>query len=70
MMGPNFEPEIAVAFDSRSGELPFAGLKVLDPTTLWAGAYLTCCLGAFGAEIVKVESIQRPDPGRTTSAGC
>ena len=40
---------------------PFAGLKVLDLTTFWAGAYLTCYLGAFGAEIVKVESIQRPD---------
>ena len=29
--------------------------------TFWAGAYLTCYLGAFGADVVKVESIQRPD---------
>jgi crotonobetainyl-CoA:carnitine CoA-transferase CaiB-like acyl-CoA transferase len=47
---------------------PFAGLKVLDLTTFWAGAYLTCYLGAFGAEIVKVESIQRPDGFRYSGA--
>jgi crotonobetainyl-CoA:carnitine CoA-transferase CaiB-like acyl-CoA transferase len=43
---------------------PFAGVKVLDLSTFWAGAYLTCYLGAFGADIVKVESIQRPDGHR------
>ena len=37
-------------------------------TTFWAGAYLTCYLGAFGAEIVKVESIQRPDGFRYSGA--
>jgi crotonobetainyl-CoA:carnitine CoA-transferase CaiB-like acyl-CoA transferase len=47
---------------------PFAGLKVLDLTTFWAGAYLTCYLGAFGADIVKVESIQRPDGHRYSGA--
>ncbi|WAC92850.1 CaiB/BaiF CoA transferase family protein [Mycobacterium sp. Aquia_213] len=49
-------------------ELPFAGLKVLDLSTFWAGAYLTCYLGAFGADIVKVESIQRPDGFRYSGA--
>jgi crotonobetainyl-CoA:carnitine CoA-transferase CaiB-like acyl-CoA transferase len=44
--------------------LPFAGVKVLDLSTFWAGAYLTCYLGAFGADVVKVESIQRPDGHR------
>ncbi|ULE34474.1 CaiB/BaiF CoA transferase family protein [Mycobacterium sp. IDR2000157661] len=43
---------------------PFAGLKVFDLSTFWAGAYLTCYLGAFGADVVKVESIQRPDGHR------
>ncbi|HEY3995090.1 MAG TPA: CoA transferase [Mycobacterium sp.] len=47
---------------------PFAGLKVLDLSTFWAGAYLTCYLGAFGADIVKVESIQRPDGFRYSGA--
>jgi crotonobetainyl-CoA:carnitine CoA-transferase CaiB-like acyl-CoA transferase len=44
--------------------LPFAGLKVFDLSTFWAGAYVTCYLGAFGADILKVESIQRPDGHR------
>jgi crotonobetainyl-CoA:carnitine CoA-transferase CaiB-like acyl-CoA transferase len=48
--------------------LPFAGMKVLDLTTFWAGGYLTCYLGAFGADVVKVESIQRPDGFRYTAA--
>jgi crotonobetainyl-CoA:carnitine CoA-transferase CaiB-like acyl-CoA transferase len=48
--------------------LPFAGLKILDLTTFWAGGYLTCYLGAFGADVVKVESIQRPDGFRYSAA--
>ncbi|GAB3013366.1 CaiB/BaiF CoA transferase family protein [Mycobacterium bourgelatii] len=44
--------------------LPFSGLKVFDLSTFWAGAYLTCYLGAFGADVIKVESIQRPDGHR------
>jgi crotonobetainyl-CoA:carnitine CoA-transferase CaiB-like acyl-CoA transferase len=48
--------------------LPFAGMKVLDLTTFWAGAYLTCYLGAFGADVVKVESVQRPDGHRYSGA--
>jgi crotonobetainyl-CoA:carnitine CoA-transferase CaiB-like acyl-CoA transferase len=43
-------------------------VNVLDLTTFWAGAYLTCYLGAFGAEIVKVESVQRPDGHRYSGA--
>ncbi|WP_156688889.1 CaiB/BaiF CoA transferase family protein [Mycobacterium sp. Marseille-P9652] len=50
------------------GGLPFDGVRVLDLTTFWAGAYLTCYLGAFGADIVKVESIQRPDGHRYSGA--
>ncbi|OBA72904.1 acyl-CoA hydratase [Mycobacterium sp. 1554424.7] len=63
----NRGPEITVPFDSRT-DRPFAGLKVLDLSTFWAGAYLTCYLGAFGADIVKVESIQRPDGFRYSGA--
>jgi crotonobetainyl-CoA:carnitine CoA-transferase CaiB-like acyl-CoA transferase len=56
---------------SRPGvgrDLPFGGVKVLDLSTFWAGAYLTCYLGAFGADITKVESIQRPDGFRYSGA--
>ncbi|BBZ17767.1 CaiB/BaiF CoA transferase family protein [Mycolicibacterium gadium] len=45
-------------------DAPFAGLKVFDLSTFWSGAYLTMYLGAFGADVVKVESIQRPDGHR------
>jgi crotonobetainyl-CoA:carnitine CoA-transferase CaiB-like acyl-CoA transferase len=48
--------------------LPFAGMKVLDLTTFWAGGYLSCYLGALGADVVKVESIQRPDGFRYSAA--
>lgn len=72
---PHFRtsPPAKWAGDGRSlqqsaGPLPFSGLRVLDLTTFWAGAYLTCYLGAFGADIVKVESIQRPDGHRYSGA--
>ena len=58
----------AQPFSPATGSLPFSGLRVLDLTTFWAGAYLTCYLGAFGADIVKVESIQRPDGHRYSGA--
>jgi crotonobetainyl-CoA:carnitine CoA-transferase CaiB-like acyl-CoA transferase len=57
-----------IASAGADPSLPFAGIKVLDLSTFWAGAYLTCYLGAFGAEIVKVESIQRPDGHRYSGA--
>lgn len=51
-------PSPAVQEDVDS---PFAGLKVFDLSTFWSGAYLTMYLAAFGADVVKVESVQRPD---------
>jgi crotonobetainyl-CoA:carnitine CoA-transferase CaiB-like acyl-CoA transferase len=48
--------------------LPLAGLRVLDLTSFWAGPVVGQLLGAFGAEVVKVESIQRPDGTRLGTA--
>ncbi|SRX94407.1 formyl-CoA transferase [Pseudonocardia dioxanivorans] [Mycobacterium shimoidei] len=63
---PSWEPRIAARVRSEIDDvaMPFAGLRVFDLSTFWAGAYLTCFLGAFGADVIKVESIQRPDGHR------
>jgi crotonobetainyl-CoA:carnitine CoA-transferase CaiB-like acyl-CoA transferase len=43
------------------GERPLAGLKVLDFTAFWAGPFATAWLCAMGADVIKVEAVQRPD---------
>lgn len=48
--------------------LPFEGLRVLDLGTFWAGPYVACYLGAQGADVIKIESIQRPDGFRYSAA--
>jgi len=63
---PRLAPSPAVTRTDPA--LPFAGLRVVDLGTFWAGPYVAMYLGAFGADVVKVESIQRPDGFRFSGA--
>lgn len=40
------------------------GLRVVDAATLFAGPVAASLLGDFGADVVKIEHPQRPDPAR------
>lgn len=51
----------------RDSVLPLEGVRIIDFTAFWAGPAATQVLGALGAEVVKIESIQRPDGMRFTS---
>ena len=46
--------------------MPYEGVRVLDLTSFWSGPYATTLLGSLGADVIKVEAAQRPDPYRYT----
>jgi len=50
------------------GDRPLAGLRVLDFTAFWAGPFATAWLCAMGADVIKVEAVQRPDGIRFSGA--
>lgn len=53
---------------SVPGERPLAGMRVLDFTAFWAGPFATAWLCAMGADVIKVEAVQRPDGIRFSGA--
>lgn len=58
------------ASDGDAPALPLEGVRVIDLTWFWSGPHATMNLGAFGADVIKVESVSRPDSYRFTgSAG-
>jgi len=44
--------------------LPLEGVRIVDFTAYWAGPLPTAIMADLGAEVIKVESIQRPDQFR------
>ena len=63
---PSREDGVARDGDGDAG-LPLDGVRVIDCTAWWAGPSATAMLAALGADVLKVESISRPDLMRYAS---
>jgi crotonobetainyl-CoA:carnitine CoA-transferase CaiB-like acyl-CoA transferase len=60
--GPGTNASPAAGQTARTA--PLHGVRVLDLATLFAGPLAATLLGDFGADVVKVEHPDRPDPSR------
>lgn len=57
------------ALESHSGSGPFAGLRICDLSTMWAGPLASSLMRCLGASVLKVEMPGRPDGLRRRSPG-
>jgi crotonobetainyl-CoA:carnitine CoA-transferase CaiB-like acyl-CoA transferase len=65
--GPREQPSGAGASGVDAAR-PLDGLKVVDLTAFWAGPLASSFLADMGADVVKIESAQRPDGMRFAGA--
>jgi len=56
---------VAPTAPAGTPDKPLAGLVVLDLSWVWSGPMATSALADLGAEVIKVECRDRPDPART-----
>ncbi len=62
------QPRLVGSNPGAVGSRPFAGMTVLDFTAFWSGPAATAWFSAMGADVIKVESVQRPDGIRFSAA--
>lgn len=60
-----FSRELGNANGTRVSPPAIESLKILELTWAWAGPFVGRLLGAFGADVVRVETGSRPDAWRT-----
>lgn len=56
--------DTGVAGPGEADGLPLAGVRIVDLTQAWIGPFAVMLLGDLGADVVKVESHNRPDVWR------